>query len=892
MAAAQGLPALQDDAPLNASHGYSAHRVSVLTGDVSTSAGCRTVSPGRNASQVTLVPVDAPARRMLSSARSDLSHFISFVCLPSTTGHHRACGCRPLRQRSPGSPPRAVCFVNHVTPCAGRSMGESFTAVSLASASELLRRHARRLTDQSPCCLEQEAGVPRKGVELQAQCLRRLASADARTSSSLGSNMPSMGELEDGLQVCGFLSESTLGRLERLKTEDEINNKVKGQLAEMQKQLQQERQQRVELQAKFTALECSVEQQGIELQTARQQHQSIHEESLRQQRQLVDQLALERQQTEELRQAASAARQEAVRFRAEAETAHAELTRLADEAAERAARLHKEKETLSEEIGGYRREILEQSLRIEQQTARLASLTEEDYRESLERATDVLKSTTEELQQEHKAAAAASAAREASLLAELSSLRRESDQKLQEAQQEVNLAQEKLTRTAAALAKERKSAEVFRQKFERMAEDLEGQTAECQRVRGDLAALERQHRQLMEEIQRERESLAEQQQQHQQQAPAEQTSQTRTQRSEAKGIAKRFVQGLASRDLDAQHSARSVEATRESQSEEQRHWQNAYLQAAAFRWKSKAQRYKRLCRVFHMKSIQLHQERQALIAHLQALRRDGANAIYELLSTQTPPLPPIDGRNIIRQQQQRHTQPRTSSSGNLRATPFVPQPFLVRGDNVPLPPGSGGGSVALHTVKRVPSVQHVQRESENAAAAATALPLPLKPRSALFSRRPSYCCSSARSTIPVAPSGVTESLKAARRLQESAATEILPLFLPRVGVTPACTSASPSAPLLAGLMAKGQPPVGRSLSLGAPARGPPGGASRKVCPFHGGPQGTLQGRAPPPPKPPLELRLRKACTFSEAVPVPAGIAPPLQAGDGAPGWTTVRSDGL
>ncbi|XP_026190744.1 uncharacterized protein LOC34621421 [Cyclospora cayetanensis] len=337
--------------------------------------------------------------------------------------------------------------------------------------------------------------------------------------------------------------------------------------------------------------------------------------------------------------------------------------------------------------------------------------------------------------------AAASAAREASLLAELSSLRRESDQKLQEAQQEVNLAQEKLTRTAAALAKERKSAEVFRQKFERMAEDLEGQTAECQRVRGDLAALERQHRQLMEEIQRERESLAEQQQQHQQQAPAEQTSQTRTQRSEAKGIAKRFVQGLASRDLDAQ-------------------------------------------------------ERQALIAHLQALRRDGANAIYELLSTQTPPLPPIDGRNII------------------------------------------------------------------------------------------------RSTIPVAPSGVTESLKAARRLQESAATEILPLFLPRVGVTPACTSASPSAPLLAGLMAKGQPPVGRSLSLGAPARGPPGGASRKVCPFHGGPQGTLQGRAPPPPKPPLELRLRKACTFSEAVPVPAGIAPPLQAGDGAPGWTTVRSDGL
>ena len=49
-----------------------------------------------------------------------------------------------------------------------------------------------------------------------------------------------------------------------------------------------------------------------------------------------------------------------------------------------------------------------------------------------------------------------------------------------------------------------------------MQEDLDGQTAECQRLRGDLSALEQQHRHLMETVQRERERAAEVQQQWQQ----------------------------------------------------------------------------------------------------------------------------------------------------------------------------------------------------------------------------------------------------------------------------------------------------------------------------------------------------------------------------------------
>ncbi|KAL8274814.1 hypothetical protein Esti_001289 [Eimeria stiedai] len=554
---------------------------------------------------------------------------------------------------------------------------DRYSSLTLPQASRALWQ-----TSSAKVAVEQGNEFQQKQMVLHAECLRRLTSVASSTGIS------SCGMREVSLERASSETESLEARLGRLKTEHEANEKVRKHVAGLFQQLQDEKYLRAKLEAQLGVLEYAAEQQALEIEAAKQHRQSANEERLREHRQFAAQLAMERQQTETLRQEASIAQQEAARFQAEAQTAHEELIKLTNEAEERAQRLQKEKDCLSGELSACRGEIVERTLRIEQQAARLTYLEEElrnerqlaaeteerrsqsvatlarekkeqlqryeqmhqslqqrlaavtaelnelkiqadhepgrlrrllqeknqeteDYRASLERATEEIQAAAREMQEEQQEAAKDAAAREANLLQEISALRAASDEKVQALRQELDNVQQKLTRAEASNARERKGAESALQRLQRVSEDLDGQTTECERLREDLSALEQTHRQVLQQLQEERESLA---RHMQQQRCLEEELQERA--STARTVASSFR--VNRNELLQVRSQRSS------------------------RLREKLRLYKHLFRSVRLKAVQLQHEREALMLHLKALRKDGAKAICELLSTPRPSPPPFN----------------------------------------------------------------------------------------------------------------------------------------------------------------------------------------------------------------------------------------------------------
>lgn len=61
-----------------------------------------------------------------------------------------------------------------------------------------------------------------------------------------------------------------------------------------------------------------------------------------------------------------------------------------------------------------------------------------------------------------------------------------------------------------------------------------------------------------------------------------------------------------------------------------------------YRLRQKVRAYRHLYRSMRLKAARLQQERDALVSHIAALRRDGANAICEILSATAPSFPPLN----------------------------------------------------------------------------------------------------------------------------------------------------------------------------------------------------------------------------------------------------------
>ncbi|KAL8439658.1 hypothetical protein Efla_004566 [Eimeria flavescens] len=110
--------------------------------------------------------------------------------------------------------------------------------------------------------------------------------------------------------------------------------------------------------------------------------------------------------------------------------------------------------------------------------------------------------------------ASGAAAREEKLLQEISSLKVTNDEKVKTLSQQLAATQQELNRAESSAVKERKRASAAALKLQRVSEDLESQTAECQRLRQDLSAVEQKHRQLLQQIQRDRESFVASMHQH------------------------------------------------------------------------------------------------------------------------------------------------------------------------------------------------------------------------------------------------------------------------------------------------------------------------------------------------------------------------------------------
>ncbi|KAL8453548.1 hypothetical protein Emed_000825 [Eimeria media] len=422
-------------------------------------------------------------------------------------------------------------------------------------------------------------------MSLSAECVRRLtALASSSTEMSLLSTIPSGLPVQEAPLERASETESWKARLGRLKTEHEANEKVRKHVAELSQQLQGERNLRAKLEAQLGALEYAAEQQALEMEAARQHRQSANEvlksancappvprglasiangctetvwcrrlrqERLREHRQFAKQLAAERQQTEALRQEASEARQEAARFQLKNERqisveteerrnqSMATLIRENKEQLEHYEQMH---HSLRQRLAALTAELNELRIRADHEPERLRRLLEEknqeteEYRASLERATEDIQAAAREMKEEQQEAVGDSAVSYLILLV----------CRLQIA-----------VRTPNPYIK-------LKCCFDADVQDIPVWFWQDSQGRA------------------------------------------RTARGLAGNIYKEWLQ---------------VRSQRRS------------------RLREKLRLYKHLLRSLRLKAVQLQHEREALVLHLKTLRKDGAKAICELLSTPPPPRP-------------------------------------------------------------------------------------------------------------------------------------------------------------------------------------------------------------------------------------------------------------
>ncbi|KAL8430280.1 hypothetical protein ACSSS7_006028 [Eimeria intestinalis] len=386
---------------------------------------------------------------------------------------------------------------------------------------------------------------------------------------------------------------SAVQRLGRLKSEYEANEKVRKHVAGLLQQLQDERYLRAKLEAQLGALEYAAEQRALEVEAAKQHRQSANEERLREHRQFAEQLAVERQQTETLRQEASNAQQEAARFQlrnerqlsveTEERRSHSMAT-LAREKKEQQERYEQIHQSLQHRLAAVTAELNELKIRADQEPGRLRRLLEEKRQET-ERSSLALRHQVPESVKRLSRRCEGYVFRNTSYPYECWAICHNSPA--------------------------------------RATEDLDGQTAECERLREDLSALEQRHRQVLQQLQQERESLAK----HMQQQSSLQQVKTQD-----RARAARIVAGNLHREwLQVRCKTRS-------------------------RLREKLKLYKHLFRSLRLKAVQLQHEREALTLHLKTLREDGAKAICELLFN--PQLPPALSNAM---EQQSTNEPRSAT---------------------------------------------------------------------------------------------------------------------------------------------------------------------------------------------------------------------------------------
>lgn len=272
------------------------------------------------------------------------------------------------------------------------------------------------------------------------------------------------------------------------------------------------------------------------------------------------------------------------------------------------------------------------------------------------------------------------------------------------------------------------------------------------------------------------------------------------------------------------------------------------------------------------KAAQLQQERQALLLHIQALRRDGANAIYQLLSEPSPSLPPMDRGSLLKQQkQQGRAQDQKAMGGRWHITAAAEALLPLRrlyGDpslcnEQPSRLQQQACTSASGAAQGLESGSHQGSHQDRAGAApATAHGPPHRQRPLLQGIPHEH--PPGPTLFPAGGKNPGSSVLELQRLMSTRGLSLLPLA--SRGSLP-LSSALPHFP--------GVSPEG-SLPQSHPApflvSGPQGPVSKR-CPVHGMPSEPLMG-APKPTDPPKHSHLLKAHSLPATAGAAGACAPP------------------